>query len=67
MSKATTNWEFIKCILTLAFLVVAIADLFYQRHSYTKSLMMTEEVKREYEESEGDPRIKARTSSSRMN
>jgi type III secretion protein U len=54
-------------ILTLAFIVVAVADFFYQRHSYTKSLMMTEEVKREYKESEGDPRIKARTSSSRMN
>lgn len=45
----------------LAFIVVAVADLFYQRHSYTKSLMMTkEEVKREYKESEGDPHIKGK-------
>ena len=43
----------------LAFVVVALADLAYQRHSHTKSLMMTkDEVKREYKESEGDPHIK---------
>jgi type III secretion protein U len=43
----------------LAFIVVALADFAYQRHSHTKSLMMTkEEVKREYKESEGDPHIK---------
>ncbi|WP_407048021.1 type III secretion system export apparatus subunit SctU [Methyloraptor flagellatus] len=43
----------------LVFIVVAGADFMYQRHSYTKSLMMTkEEVKREFKESEGDPHIK---------
>jgi type III secretion protein U len=43
----------------LAFLIVAGFDFMYQRHSYTKSLMMSkEEVKREYKESEGDPHIK---------
>ncbi|MGJ0506821.1 MAG: type III secretion system export apparatus subunit SctU [Methylocystis sp.] len=45
----------------LAFIIVAVADLFYQRHSYTKSLMMSkDEVKREYKESEGDPHIKGK-------
>lgn len=44
-----------------AFLVVALADLAYQRHHHTKSLMMSkEEIKREYKESEGDPHIKGK-------
>ena len=43
----------------LAFIIVALADFAYQKHSYTKGLMMTkEEIKREYKESEGDPHIK---------
>jgi type III secretion protein U len=43
----------------LAFVIVAGLDFMYQRHSYTKSLMMSkEEKKREYKESEGDPHIK---------
>ncbi len=43
----------------LAFVVVAALDFMYQRHSYTKSLMMSkEEKKREYKETEGDPHIK---------
>jgi type III secretion protein U len=43
----------------LAFIIVAALDFMYQRHSYTKSLMMSkEEKKREYKESEGDPHIK---------
>jgi len=43
----------------LAFVIVAGIDFWYQRHSYTKSLMMSkDEVKREYKESEGDPHIK---------
>lgn len=45
----------------LAFIIVAVADLFWQRHSHTKSLMMSkDEVKREYKESEGDPHIKGK-------
>lgn len=45
----------------LAFIIVALADFAYQRHTHTKSLMMTkEEVKREYKESEGDPHIKGK-------
>ncbi|PTW56640.1 type III secretion protein U [Breoghania corrubedonensis] len=43
----------------LAFVVVAGLDFMYQRHTHTKSLMMTkDEVKREYKESEGDPTVK---------
>jgi type III secretion protein U len=43
----------------LAFVIVAIADFAYQKHTFIKGLMMTkEEVKREYKESEGDPVVK---------
>ena len=43
----------------VAFIIVAVADFAYQRHTYTKGLMMSkDEVKREYKESEGDPHIK---------
>ena len=43
----------------LAFVIVAGLDFMYQKHSHTKSLMMTkDEVKREYKESEGDPIVK---------
>lgn len=43
----------------LVYLVVAVADLFFQRHQYIKDLKMTkDEVKREYKEMEGDPHIK---------
>lgn len=42
-----------------AFIIVALADFAYQRHTHTKSLMMSkDEIKREYKESEGDPHIK---------
>lgn len=44
-----------------AFIIVALADFAYQRHTYTKSLMMSkDEIKREYKESEGDPHIKGK-------
>ncbi len=55
-----TMWS-IMAYSALAFIIVAVADLFYQRHTHTKSLMMTkDEVKREYKESEGDPHIKGK-------
>lgn len=45
----------------LAFVVVAGIDFVYQKHSHTKSLMMSkDEVKREYKESEGDPLVKGK-------
>lgn len=43
----------------ILFVIVALADLTYQRWEYIKKLRMTkQEVKREYKESEGDPHIK---------
>lgn len=40
--------------------VLAVADVLYQRHSFIKKQRMTkEEVKREHKESEGDPQHKA--------
>jgi type III secretion protein U len=43
----------------LAYLVVSVADLGWQRFEYRKKLMMTkDEVKREYREMEGDPQIR---------
>ncbi|NBQ90263.1 MAG: EscU/YscU/HrcU family type III secretion system export apparatus switch protein [Betaproteobacteria bacterium] len=44
----------------LAYGVIALADLAWQRHSYTKGLMMSkDEVKQEYKGMEGDPLIKS--------
>jgi len=44
-----------------AFVVVSALDFMFQKHTYTKSLMMTkDEIKREYKESEGDPHIKGK-------
>lgn len=44
---------------SILFVIVALADLTYQRWEYIKKLKMTkQEVKREYKESEGDPHIK---------
>lgn len=49
----------IMIISAVAFVIVAVADFYYQRYAHTKSLMMSkEEVKREYKESEGDPLVK---------
>ena len=45
----------------LAYVIIAVADLFFQKHQHTKQLMMTkEEVKQEYKEMEGDPTIKSK-------
>jgi len=44
----------------VAYLVVALADLLWQRHHYIKGLMMSkDEVKQEYKGMEGDPHIKS--------
>lgn len=48
-------------MLLLAFTVIAVADLYYQRYAYYKSLRMTKaEVKDEFRQQEGDPMIKSR-------
>ncbi|HLL55785.1 MAG TPA: type III secretion system export apparatus subunit SctU [Myxococcaceae bacterium] len=45
----------------ILFMVFAIFDVWWQRRSYLKDLMMSkDEVKREYKESEGDPHHKAK-------
>lgn len=47
--------------VSIAFAVVAIADFMFQRWKYKKDLMMTkEEVKEEYKQTEGDPKIKGK-------
>lgn len=43
----------------VAYTIIAVADLFFQRSQHVKELMMTkDEVKREFKEMEGDPLIK---------
>lgn len=46
---------------SLGYVVLAAVDFLWQRHQYTKQLMMTkDEVIKEYKEAEGDPHIKHR-------
>lgn len=46
--------------VSILFFVIAIADFFFQRYSFRKSMRMTKyEVKQEYKESEGDPQLKS--------
>lgn len=46
--------------VAVLFMVIAIADFFWQRHSFNKSMRMTKhEIKQEYKESEGDPQLKS--------
>lgn len=62
LSTVTTGvmWQMI-WYSAIAFIIVAGLDFMYQRHSHTKSLMMSkEEIKREYKESEGDPHVKGK-------
>lgn len=45
----------------MVFIAIAAADLFYQRWSYEKDLKMTkEEVKEEFKQMEGDPKVKGK-------
>ncbi len=47
--------------VSLAFLIVAIADYSFQKRAHIKELRMTkDEVKRDFKESEGDPEMKGR-------
>jgi flagellar biosynthetic protein FlhB len=47
--------------VALAMLAMAVLDFVYQKWQYTKDLMMTkQEVKDEWKQSEGDPRIKGK-------
>lgn len=47
--------------ISLVFMVVAFADLFYQRRKFNNDIKMTkQEVKDEYKNAEGDPQIKGK-------
>ena len=47
--------------VSLAFIVVAVADYAFQKMSYIQGLKMSkDEVKREYKEAEGNPEVKSR-------
>lgn len=51
----------------IAMFFIALADLMYQRFSYTKSLRMSkQELKEEYKQQEGDPHVKQRLRRIRM-
>lgn len=43
------------------YLILAFADLFYEKHKFNKDMKMTkQEVKEEYKQSEGDPQVKGK-------
>jgi flagellar biosynthetic protein FlhB len=47
--------------ISLVFMVIAFADLFYQRHKFKNDIKMTkQEVKDEYKNTEGDPQVKGK-------
>lgn len=47
--------------VSITLLILAVADYFYQKYSFEKSLKMSfSEVKQEYKQSEGSPEVKAR-------
>ena len=54
-------------VLLFIFMLIAVGDLFFQRYTYIKNLKMTKaEVKDEYRQQEGDPLIKGRLRSIRL-
>jgi type III secretion protein U len=59
----STVWALLRQMLlfmTVAYVVLSMADLVWQRKQYTKNLMMSkDEVKQEYKTMEGDPHIKS--------
>gem|GEM_PF-5058325 len=49
------------CVILLIFLILALMDLLFVRYTYFKSLRMSkQEIKDEYKQMEGDPKIKAK-------
>ncbi len=47
--------------ISLVFMIIAFADLFYQRYKFREDIKMTkQEVKDEYKNAEGDPQIKGK-------
>ncbi|MDR0727295.1 MAG: type III secretion system export apparatus subunit SctU [Puniceicoccales bacterium] len=48
-------------VVIFAYMVVAVADIFFQRKDFNKKMMMSKsEIKREYKEMEGSPEIKSK-------
>lgn len=53
--------------IAILLLILAVADFFYQRYMYEKRIMMTkQEVKDEWKDYEGDPRVKSRIRSMQL-
>ncbi|MGN0161288.1 MAG: flagellar biosynthesis protein FlhB [Lachnospiraceae bacterium] len=50
--------------ISVVFLIIGIADLFYQKHKFKEDMKMTkQETKDEYKNSEGDPQVKGQIKS----
>jgi type III secretion protein U len=64
MGSAMILGEFLKKItiqVGIFFLLIALFDLFFQRRTFAKEMMMEKfELKQEYKDTEGDPHIKGR-------
>lgn len=59
-ATAEIVWKIVKSV-TIACVVIAVIDYFYQKHQFEKKMKMTkQEVKEEYKQTEGDPKIKGR-------
>ncbi len=53
--------------VSIAFVILAVIDYFYQWRKYEKDLLMTKyEVKMEYRQQEGDPKVKSRIKQKQM-
>ena len=47
--------------ISFCFLIIAVADYFYQKHKFNEDMKMTkQEIKDEYKNAEGDPQIKGK-------
>lgn len=70
MNSLHFTWEVTKSMLIgicIALFFIALLDFFYQRYEYIKGLRMSkQEIKDEYKQQEGDPIIKSRIRSIRM-
>ena len=61
MSWLKQKMLILAAVILIIFLVIAIVDLFFVRFSYFKNLRMSkQEIKDEYKQMEGDPKIKAK-------
>ena len=63
--KSLVVWLMIGVLIVM--MIIAVADLVYQRYDNTKKMRMTkQEVKDEYKQTEGDPHVKSRLRQLRM-